>query len=576
MRFLALATDYDGTIATGGRIGEPTFAALQRLRQAGRKVLLVTGREIDDLARVCPRLEAFDLIVAENGGLLYFPESKREVALAPPPPSEFIETLKTRRVSPLSVGRVIVATWQPHENVVLETIRDLGLELQVIFNKGAVMVLPSGVNKATGLAAALKELGLSPHNVVAVGDAENDHALCKACEAGAAVANALPALKEAVDLVLENHHGAGVEELIDKMLADDLRSIESRLARRHLLLGASTDGFEIRLPPYGSNLLVTGTRGGGKSSLAFAFLERLANGGYQYCLVDPDGSYREIEHATSVGHSQRSLDLAAVVQLLQKPAQNTVVDLRSVAVAERSSVFLALVAHLERLRATSGHPHWLIVDDADHLLPSGMPPESLVLPAELDRVALITESPRKLSSVVLAKVNTLAVVGEHPERTIGEFCEAVGRPAPMVPQEPLAVGDVLYWRLDSAMGPLRMRVKSADVPASRDIDSAAGDLGVERSFFFRGPQGKLNLRAGNLEMFVQLAEGLDEETWLYHLQRHDYSSWLAMGLGDARLASKVRDVEQDKRLSAVASRAEVRKLIEEHYRLPTGATNGRM
>jgi HAD superfamily hydrolase (TIGR01484 family) len=265
MRFLALATDYDGTIATGGRVGEPTFAALERLRRAGRRVLLVTGREIADLARVCPRLEAFDLIVAENGGLLYLPESKREIPLASPPPNEFVETLKARRVSPLSVGRVIVATWQPHENVVLETIRDLGLELQVIFNKGAVMVLPSGVNKATGLAAALVELGFSPHNVVAVGDAENDHALCRACEAGAAVANALPALKEAVDLVLENHHGAGVEELIDKMLADDLRSIESRLVRHHLLLGASADGFEIRIPPYGSNLLITGSRGGGKS-----------------------------------------------------------------------------------------------------------------------------------------------------------------------------------------------------------------------------------------------------------------------------------------------------------------------
>ena len=107
----------------------------------------------------------------------------------------------------MSVGRVIVATWEPHETAVLETIRDLGLELQVIFNKGAVMVLPSGVNKASGLAAALDELCISPHNVVAVGDAENDHALCKSCEAGAAVANALPTLKDAVDIVLENHHG---------------------------------------------------------------------------------------------------------------------------------------------------------------------------------------------------------------------------------------------------------------------------------------------------------------------------------------------------------------------------------
>ena len=58
----------------------------------------------------------------------------------------------------------------------LETIRDLGLEFQITFNKGAVMVLPAGVNKASGLAAAIGELGLSPLKVVGVGDAENDHA----------------------------------------------------------------------------------------------------------------------------------------------------------------------------------------------------------------------------------------------------------------------------------------------------------------------------------------------------------------------------------------------------------------
>jgi HAD superfamily hydrolase (TIGR01484 family) len=106
-----------------------------------------------------------------------------------------------------------VATWHPNETVVLETIAELGLELQVIFNKGAVMVLPSGVNKATGLAAALHELDLSRHNVVGVGDAENDHAFLALCECSVAVANALPALAERCDLVTAAERGAGVEEL---------------------------------------------------------------------------------------------------------------------------------------------------------------------------------------------------------------------------------------------------------------------------------------------------------------------------------------------------------------------------
>ena len=112
---------------------------------------------------------------------------------------------------------MIVATWEPHEaKPSSKTIHDLGLELQVIFNKGAVMVLPSGVNKATGLAAALAELGLSPHNAVGVGDAENDHAFLRVCECSAAVANALPAVKDTADIVMKGDHGAGVAELIDQ------------------------------------------------------------------------------------------------------------------------------------------------------------------------------------------------------------------------------------------------------------------------------------------------------------------------------------------------------------------------
>jgi HAD superfamily hydrolase (TIGR01484 family) len=225
MRFQALATDYDGTLATGGTVGEQTFSALARFRKSGRKVLLVTGREMPDLMKTCPRLDAFDLIVAENGAMLYEPATEKETLLAAAPPKEFVDLLAHRKVTPMSLGRVIVATWQPHETVVLQTIRDLGLELQVIFNKGAVMILPPGVNKATGLAAALVQLKISPHNVVAVGDAENDHALCHSCGASAAVANALPALKDAVCIRLQNHHGAGVEELIDLVLRDDLASL---------------------------------------------------------------------------------------------------------------------------------------------------------------------------------------------------------------------------------------------------------------------------------------------------------------------------------------------------------------
>jgi hydroxymethylpyrimidine pyrophosphatase-like HAD family hydrolase len=177
MRYLALVCDYDGTLAQEGRVTQATVAALEKLRGSGRKLLLVTGRELDDLLRIFPQVSFFERVVAENGAVLYDPATRATKTLADSPSAAFIDALRKRQVFPLSVGQAIVATWKPHETTVLETIRDLGLELQVIFNKDAVMVLPAGVNKATGLSAALKELELSPHEAVAVGDAENDHAL---------------------------------------------------------------------------------------------------------------------------------------------------------------------------------------------------------------------------------------------------------------------------------------------------------------------------------------------------------------------------------------------------------------
>jgi HAD superfamily hydrolase (TIGR01484 family) len=220
MRYLALATDYDGTLAHDGRVSDDTWAAVQRLRASGRKVILVTGRELDELQQVCPHLDFFDHVVAENGGLLYHPVKREEKVLADAPPEAFLRELRKRHV-PLSVGRTIVATWRPHETEVLAAIRDLGLELHIIFNKDAVMVLPSGVNKATGLKAALQDLGLSAHNVVGIGDAENDHAFLSYCGCSAAVANALPALHQRVDRVMHGDHGKGVIELIDELLAHD-------------------------------------------------------------------------------------------------------------------------------------------------------------------------------------------------------------------------------------------------------------------------------------------------------------------------------------------------------------------
>ena len=246
MFFVALAADYDVTLAHHGQVDQPTRQALAEVRASGRKLILVTGRDLPDLKRVFDALELFDVVVAENGAVLFAPAKKEELSLSDPPPDALVDRLRALGVDPLTVGRTIVSTWEPNEKAVLEAIRDLELELHIIFNKGAVMVLPSDVNKASGLKKALQRLHLSPHNVVGIGDAENDQAFLSACGCAVAVDNALPTVKAKADFVVADH-GAGVIELARALTGDDLRAYWNRVPRAQPVLGDVASGKPVKL-----------------------------------------------------------------------------------------------------------------------------------------------------------------------------------------------------------------------------------------------------------------------------------------------------------------------------------------
>jgi HAD superfamily hydrolase (TIGR01484 family) len=222
MRYGAFATDYDGTLAAEGIVAKDTYRALERLKRCGWHLILVTGREVPDLMNIFPDFEIFALIVAENGAVLFDPCSTKQVLLCDPIPDRFAETLARKDVIPLSIGQVIVDTTQDHERVVRETIQELGLNLEITLNKGSLMVLPAGVDKASGLAAALERIQLSFEQTVGVGDAENDFAFLTKCGLAVAVGNALPALKDQADLVMKGEHGSGVVELIHELLEEHI------------------------------------------------------------------------------------------------------------------------------------------------------------------------------------------------------------------------------------------------------------------------------------------------------------------------------------------------------------------
>lgn len=566
IRFLVLATDYDGTLAHDGHVDESTVAALRKVRESGRKLVLVTGRELSDLQQVFAHLNLFDMAVVENGAVLHNPRSQQVRPLAEAPPARFVEALRARGVQPLSVGNCIVATWRPNEQVVLDVIRELGLDLHVTFNKGAVMVLPAGVNKGTGLQAALAELGFSAHNVVGIGDAENDHSFLAVCECSVAVANALPAVKDKCDVVTRGARGSGVVEVVEQLLGNDLTAYGDRLHRHDIRLATDSDGHPFMLSPARTNVLIAGTSGSGKTSAVFAILEKLAAAGYQLCITDPEGDYDSFEHAVALGDAQQPPLLEEGMELLRK-FSNVSFNLLAVPLPERPAFLAALLPRIIELRVTLGRPHWLVLDEAHHAAPEQWTPAAATFPQDIAGLLPITVNPAHVAESALRAVDLLLAVGKTPADTIRHFADSLGIATPNVPRGALAKGEALAWWPRQGIGPLLLCIEPSESERRRHRRKYShGDL-QERAFVFSGPEGRLSLRAQNLMMFLQMAEGVDDDTWAYHLKAHDYSRWVRSVVKDAELADEIGRIEQSDG-DPVKSRERVRQAINSRYTAP--------
>jgi hydroxymethylpyrimidine pyrophosphatase-like HAD family hydrolase/GTPase SAR1 family protein len=567
MRYQVLATDYDGTLAKDGSVDDQTIAALKRFLATGRRLLMITGRELPELLEVFPHPELFEWIVAENGGLLYRPSTKETKRLAEPPSAKFVQSLRDHEVSPLSVGEVIVATFEPHEKTVLDVIRDLGLEMQVIFNKGAVMVLPPGINKASGLEAALREMGASPHNTVGVGDAENDHAFLRLCEVSVAVSNALPAVKDTADFVTGADRGAGVVQLIDRIIEDDLDGLNQNLQRHFLALGKQGDQ-EIGISPYGRSVLICGPSASGKSTVASRLIESLQEHNYQFCLIDPEGDYQNLEGAVVFGGPQSPPAVDEVLRLLEDPQANAVVGMSGMQISDRPALFLDLLSQLLQMRSRTGRPHWIVLDEAHHLMPAEWRPADGTLPGELHNFLLITVHPELLAPTLLSRLNTVMILGTTASETLEAYSKAVEQEVPAYDHQELKQGELLLWRRDTDEPPTVVQVHPCQMERQRHSRKyAVGELPPDRSFYFRGPDGKMNLRAQNLMLFLQLADGVDDETWDFHLKEGDYSHWFQDCIKDDNLAAVAKRIE-GLQATPQESRSLIRAAVEQDYTLP--------
>jgi len=561
MYFLGLAADFDGTIATDGKVEPATRDALAALQRSGRRLILVTGRELGDLAATFPDYGMFDRLVLENGAVLHDPASGQTRVLAPPPDPDLVQHLRGLGVERLSVGQAIIAAWEPDQGKVLDAIRQSGLELQITFNKGALMVLPTGINKASGLRAAARDLNLSPSALVGVGDAENDHSFLAICGCSVAVANAVPSIKAEADLVLGQDHGAGV-----RFLAEALNKLDGDLlpAGRHdLAIGTARSGKRISMPVHQGNVLVVGPSQIGKSTFATMLIEQMLTHDCGLAVLDPEGDYHTISGTSVLDASNPAVNVADF-ELLLAAGLNPVVVMRGMKHEVRRHFMLDAMAAASARREQMGAPAFVIIDEAHQ----GFAVSNGVEFGEQPCVIFITVSPRLLSADVLASVGTVCALGASAEFMVRDFCSLAGLEAPAmngasVPEP----GEMLVWRRNFVgvvvrpHAPLQTHVRHAG-------KYATGDVGDQRSFYFRGPDNRVCVQARNLFEFLSKGDAVADEVWTHHLHNGDVSRWFTSVIRDqalVRVADAIRDAGSS---TAAASRALLRAEIAERYNLP--------
>lgn len=560
--FHAVAVDFDGTLTESGYPDPGVLAALDETRAGGLRVVIVTGRILAELQAVFPDAgEHADLIVAENGAVLARGDLRRCLA-APVPVS--LATALTRRGVACRHGEVLLACHGADEHVVLEEVRRLGLECQLTRNRAELMVLPAGVSKGTGLAAGLAELGISAHNAIAVGDAENDHSLLAAAELGVAVANAVSALKAGADIVLAEADGQGVASFLRGPVLAGRERVHPR--RWRITLGTLADGTPASIPASQVNVLVTGVPQRGKSYMAGLISEQLIRLGYSVVIFDPEGDHaglgrlRDVLVTGTGGNPPSAEDLARTVR---HHSGGVVVDLSAVPAGQRARYLEAALRQLEAARGATGLPHWLIIDEAQ--LPLARDARAFFEPAAAG-YCLVTHRPEDLRPEVLLAVDILiALPGHDPAGRLADLVAAAGTMSHAAAAALLAQAGpgqaVLVDREHPGTG-VTFTIGHRETAHMRHWHKySGGHLDPQRRFYFRRdadtPTGMTAASAGELEHQLRTC---DEAVIVHHCQHGDFSRWVADVLGDPPLAAAIAAAEDAVR-TGTAGAAEARAAL---------------
>jgi hydroxymethylpyrimidine pyrophosphatase-like HAD family hydrolase len=581
MHLKVLACDLDGTLAEGGQVAAETWQSLRQAREDGLALVLVTGRRLETFESTGPFAELFEAIVAENGAAIYFPRNDSVILPFGRVAPEVVQRLEAQAI-PLERGVAIVATWVPYDEVVSLVLRDTGGSATVEYNKGAVMVLPPGATKGTGLQAALHELGYSLRNVIACGDAENDRSLFEVSELSVAVANATPDIRALADFALRDENGAGVRALLGMLEHRALPLYEPREARR-LLLGYRPDRTPWYLSPLallGSNVGIAGTSGSGKSWLAGLLAEELLRHGYQVCIIDPEGDYRGLRafpHTLLLGGPATRLPaVAELVTLSEYTNVSLILDLSGHEPEGRARYVEKLIRGLFALRARRGRPHWLLVDEAHYFCPpSGGLTDLFMSGMRGGGVTIVSYQPGWVAQQLREALDVWLVLRVLADED-GSFlrrdgAEAACKDACAPDLTLLPLGQAYVWP-QSERGEAWFERSLLTLPAARRFVPHVRHLHKylkvplphEKRFFFRAGKTEGPCCAASLWEFRDALGHLPIETIRYHLERGDFERWLVDVLHDRELARRVRKLA-GRQLGDQALREALRSTVAQRY-----------
>jgi hypothetical protein len=459
---------------------------------------------------------------------------------------------------------VILATEARYDRAIQVEIARLQTEDRLVYNRGSLMVLPSGVSKGTGLYEALGDLGISRHSVVGIGDAENDHSLLESCELGVAVANAVPSLQACADVVLGEADGEGVVAFLHgPVLRGEIRV---RPRRWGVEVGRYADGSPAIVPGSQTNILIIGGSTSGKSTLAGLLMEELLAKGYSICVLDPEGDHvplGKLRGVLVVGGAEPLPPASRISTLLSHRFGSVVVDLSQLAPRDRRRYAHELLAELRRLRARVGLPHWIVLDEAPQLLGSEALPEDRPGVAP-ERFCLVTHRPEDLGSGVLDQVDVLLVVpgGEQFARGVGLLSQMRAL------AEPLTLGEAFYLERGSVG---RFRIGSRRCGHVRHWHKyLSAELPPERQFYLRTREGPTGRSAAGVEQLYHEIEHASAAVLTHHLGEGDFSRWIAGVLSDSALATALRAIEtawcEGDRASVEPFRLRLLAAIDDRYR----------